>query len=406
MAGFKYQAIAASSGRIHKGVLEVDSARQARLQLRDQGLIPLEVDALTQAAGKERSGKRRFRSRLSGAELNLLTRQLATLFDAGLTVEQALTALIDQADSLHQRQVLAGVRGEVLAGQSLARAMGQFPAAFPELYRTLVNAGEQSGQLSRVLLRLADYIEDRQALRQKILLALIYPAIVTLAALLIVAGLMGYVVPQVVQVFQNTHQTLPWLTRALIGVSDFMRLTGVYWLVLITAGVWFARRALRNPQLRYALDLFLLRLPLLGRLTRGVNAARLASTLAILVGSRVPLLAALQAGAGVMSNLPMKKALQDAQHMVREGAPLSRALASSKMFPPLMVHLIASGEASGRLDDMLERAATQQTSEIENRIATLTSLLEPLLILLMGAMVLVIVVAVLLPIFEMNQLVK
>lgn len=405
MAGFKYQAIT-HDGRIQKGVLEVDNARQARLQLREQGLIPLAVDALAQEPGKLRAGMRPFRARLSGAELNLITRQLATLFDAGLTVEQAFTALIEQADTPQQQHILAGVRSEVLAGSSLARALAQFPAVFPELYRTLVNAGEQSGQLSRVLLRLADYLETRQLLLQKVLLAVTYPAVVSVTALCIVIGLMTYVVPQVVQVFENSQQVLPWLTRALIGVSDFMRLTGLYWLATLVAAAWLARRALRNPQRRYALHTQLLRLPLVGRLIRSVNAARFASTLAILVGSRVPLLTALQAGAGVVSNLPMKHALEETQRRVREGAPLSRALGVSKLFPPLLVHMIASGEASGRLDEMLERAAVQQSGEVENRLATLTSLFEPVLILFMGVLVLVIVMAMLLPIFEMNQLIK
>ncbi len=405
MAGFKYQAIA-HDGRIHKGVLEVDNARQARLQLREQGLIPLEVDALAQDLAKSRPDARPWRSGLSSAELNLITRQLATLFDAGLTVEQAFTALIEQADSPRQQHILAGVRAEVLAGKSLARAMDQFPAVFPELYRALVNAGEQSGQLSRVLLRLADYLETRQLLHQKILLALIYPAVVSVTALCIVIGLMTYVVPQVVQVFQNAQQVLPWLTRALIAISTFVRVTGFYWLIAIVAGGWLARRALRNPNRLYSFHAFLLRLPLLGRLMRSVNAARFASTLAILVGSRVPLLTALQAGVGVVNNLPMKRALEDTQRLVREGAPLSLALGKSKLFPPLLVHMIASGEASGRLDELLERAATQQSGEVENRLATLTSLFEPALILLMGVLVLLIVMAMLLPIFEMNQLVK
>lgn len=405
MAGFKYQAIA-TDGRIHKGVLEVDNARQARLQLREQGLIPIEVDALAQESMQLRLGVQPRRSGLSGAELNLITRQLATLFDAGLTVEQAFTALIEQADNPRQQQILAGVRAEVLAGKSLARAMDQFPAVFPELYRSLVNAGEQSGQLSRVLLRLADYLEARQLLRQKILLALIYPAVVSLTALIIVVGLMTYVVPQVVQVFQNSQQALPWLTRALIGLSDFVRLTGVYWVLGIAAAAGLIRRALRNPERLCSVHDVSLRLPIVGRLLRSVNAARFASTMAILVGSRVPLLTALEAGAGVVNNLPMKRALEDTQRMVREGAALSLALGKSKLFPPLLVHMIASGEASGRLDDMLERAAKQQSNEVENRLATLTSLFEPALILLMGVLVLLIVMAMLLPIFEMNQLVK
>ncbi len=405
MAGFKYQAIA-NDGRIHQGVLEVDNARQARLQLRDQGLIPIEVNALAQDQKKLGRGTLGLRSKLSNAELNLITRQLATLFDAGLSVEQAFTALIEQSETLLQQQILAGVRAEVLAGHSLAKSLDQFPNVFPALYRALVNAGEQSGQLSRVLLRLADYLEARQLLLQKISLALIYPAVVTVTALCIVIGLMTYVVPQVVQVFQNSQQILPFLTRALIVLSDFIRHTGIYWLIALFVAVWMARRLLLIPKNLYAFHNFLLRIPVLGRLTRTLNAARFASTLAILVGSRVPLLTALQAGADVVSNQPMKKALAETQRMVREGVPLSRALGASKLFPPLLVHMIASGESSGRLDEMLERAAKQQTSEVENRLVTLTSLFEPVLILVMGVIVLLIVMAMLLPIFEMNQLIK
>lgn len=405
MAGFKYQAIA-NDGRIHQGVLEFDNARQARLHLRDQGLIPIEVAPLAPDQKKSRLGALSLRSKLSNAELNLVTRQLATLFDAGLSVEQAFTALIEQSETLHQQQILAGVRAEVLAGKSLAKALDQFPGVFPELYRALVNAGEQSGQLSRVLLRLADYLEARQLLLQKITLALIYPAVVTVTALCIVIGLMTYVVPQVVQVFQNSQQILPLLTRALIVLSDFIRHTGIYWLIALLVGAWMARRLLLKPSNLYAFHHFLLRIPVLGRLTRTLNAARFASTLAILVGSRVPLLTALQAGADVVSNQPMKKALAEAQRMVREGVPLARALGASKLFPPLLVHMIASGESSGRLDEMLERAAKQQTNEVENRLATLTSLFEPVLILVMGVVVLLIVMAMLLPIFEMNQLIK
>lgn len=405
MAGFKYQAIA-NDGRIHQGVLEVDSARQARLQLRDQGLIPIEVHALAPDQKTLGRGALSLRSKLSNAELNLITRQLATLFDAGLSVEQAFTALIEQSETLQQQQVLAGVRAEVLAGNSLAKSLDQFPNVFPELYRALVNAGEQSGQLSRVLLRLADYLEARQLLLQKISLALIYPAVVTVTALCIVIGLMTYVVPQVVQVFQNSQQVLPFLTRALIFLSDFIRHTGIYWLIASFVAAWTTRRLLLIPKNLCAFHHALLRMPVLGRLTRTLNAARFASTLAILVGSRVPLLTALQAGADVVSNQPMKKALAETQRMVREGVPLSRALSASKLFPPLLVHMIASGESSGRLDEMLERAAKQQTGEVENRLATLTSLFEPVLILVMGVIVLLIVMAMLLPIFEMNQLIK
>jgi general secretion pathway protein F len=406
MAGFKYQAMD-STGKLKKGVLEVDSARQARANLRDEGLIPLEVEALAQPTQKPGLGGATKRRRgISSNELSLITRQFATLISSGLTIEQTLNALIEQADSEQQRQILAGIRGEVLAGNSLAASMGQYPQVFPELYRTLVRAGEQSGQLSEVLQRLADYTEESQALRQKVTLAFVYPAIITLVAIAVVVGLLTYVVPQVVQVFQNTNQTLPLLTRALMAVSAFVRTTGIFWLTAIVIGVWLFRRAMRADAFKYRVHAFLLRLPLVGRLIRGINTARLSSTLAILTGSRVPLLTALQAGVGVMNNLPMKNALEDAHRMVREGASLSRSLASSKMFPPVMVHLIASGEASGKLDTMLERVATQQTREIEARVTTMTALLEPVLILTMGVVVLIIVLAILLPIFELNQLVK
>ncbi len=403
MAGFNYQALDAS-GKLKKGVIESDSARQVRANLREQGLIPVQIDPLAQTAADVAA--KRVRGKISIAELALLTRQLATLLGAGLTVEETLNALIEQAETQQQRQILAGVRGEVLAGQPLARAMNQYPHVFPDLYRTLVDAGEQSGQLSPVLLKLADYTEERQALRQKVGLAFVYPAIITLVAILVVTGLLTYVVPQVVQVFQNTNQNLPLLTKALLALSGFLRVYGIYGLALLLLSAWFAHRALKQPALRERFDRLMLRLPLIGRLTRGLNTARLASTLAILVGSRVPLLASLKAGVGVVGNLPMKRALEETQRMVREGSTLSRALGAQKMFPPLMVHLIASGEASGRLPDMLERAAGSQTREVENRIATLVSLLEPLLILAMGVIVLVIVLAILLPIMELNTLVR
>ncbi|MES2354178.1 MAG: type II secretion system inner membrane protein GspF [Pseudomonadota bacterium] len=404
MAGFKYQALD-TDGKLKKGVIESDSARQVRANLREQGLIPVEVDQLTQAA-KGISTTKRIRGGLSVSDLSLLTRQLATLLSAGLTIEQTLNALIEQAEVQHIRQILAGVRGEVLAGQPLARAMGHYESVFPDLYRTLVDAGEQSGQLAPVLLKLADYTEERQALRQKVGLAFVYPAIVTLVAILVVTGLLTYVVPQVVQVFQHTNQALPLLTRGLIALSGFLRTFGIYLLGALFIAAWFAHRALQQPAIREQFHQLLLRLPVIGKLTRGLNTARLASTLAILVGSRVPLLTSLKAGVGVVTNLPMKRALEETQRMVREGSSLSRALGSQKAFPPMMVHLIASGEASGRLPDMLERASKAQTREVETRIATLVSLLEPLLILAMGVIVLVIVLAILLPIMELNTLVK
>ncbi|OJW83147.1 type II secretion system inner membrane protein GspF [Thiobacillus sp. 65-1402] len=404
MVAFRYEAYDAA-GRLHKGVLEADTARQLRARLRERGWLAAEVASVSDASMGHGGSRWHWRRGLSGTQLCLVTRQFATLLAAGLPVEQTLNALIEQADTDYQRQVLAGVRAEVLAGHSLARALQKYPRVFPELYATLVAAGEQSGRLGEVMERLADYTESHQALRQKVGLAFVYPAIVTLVAGTVVLGLLTYVVPQVVNVFQNTQQTLPWLTRALIGVSDFLRASWWLWLAATGAAVWAARRALARPQPRLRFHRWLLRLPLAGALVRGVNSAQLASTLAILVGSGVPLLAALQAGAGVVNNLPMRQAVEEAARKVREGGSLSRALAAAKLFPPMLVHMIASGEASGRLAHMLERAAAQQSQEMENRVMGLTSLLEPLLIVAMGAVVLVIVLAILLPIFEMNQLV-
>ncbi len=407
MAGFRYQALD-STGRVHKGVLETDSQRQVRAMLREQGLTAIEVEGLTQqsdAPGKI-STRKASRRKLSIAQLSLLTRQFATLLGASLTVEQTMNALIEQADNQFIRQVLAGVRGEVLAGQTLARAMGQFPRVFPELYRTLVEAGEKSGQLSKVMYRLADYTEDRQSLQRKTTTAMVYPAVVSVVAILVVTGLLTYVVPKVVAVYANSKQVLPLLTRVMISLSDFLVATGIYWLIALIAGGWLFARALRQPAIRMRFDRFVLKLPVIGRLVRGVNTARLGSTLAILVSSRVPLLTALQAGVGVVSNLPMKHALIETEKLVREGGSLSRSLASTKMFPPVMVHLIASGEQSGKLDEMLERVASSQAQEIESRVSTLTSLLEPMLMLVMGVVVLLIVIAILLPIFELNTLIK
>lgn len=406
MAAFRYEALD-NTGSVSHGVIEADALRQARARVRDMGLMVVAVHAVTQETLDTGEGQRwRLRSGISSAQLSMLTRQLATLLDAGLTLEQAFTALIEQSENETVRQVLAGVRAELLAGHTLAQALGHYESVFPDIYRALVKAGEASGELSHVMLRLADYTESRQALRQKVGLAFVYPAIVTLVALLVVTGLLVYVVPQVVNVFQQSHQTLPLLTRLLIGLSSLLQESGFYLLGALVGAGFAVHALLRRERIRYQWHSRLLRLPIIGRLVRGINAARMASTLAILSGSGVPLLVSLQAATGVVSNLPMRCALEEASKKVREGVGLSRALAASGLFPPILVHLIASGEASGRLDAMLERAATQQEQEIGNYTSVLTSLLEPLLILVMGAVVLTIVLAILLPIIEMNQLVR
>jgi general secretion pathway protein F len=400
--GFRYQAYNVD-GKLHKGVLEADSARQARAALRDQGLTPYRVDVI--AANDPAAGARFRPVALSATELTQLTRGLASLLEAGLTVEQAFNALIEQAENERVRQVLAALRGDVLAGNTVAKALGSFPNVFGELFRTLVAAGESSGQLPRVLTKLADYLEDRQQMRARLSLALIYPAIVTLVAITVVGALLVYVLPQVVQVFQHAHQQLPILTRALIALSNFLQATWGLWIALIVAIAIALRVALKRPTSRATIHRFLWRRAMIGRLLRNLDAARLAATLSILVGSRVPILQALDAGTGVMTLVPMREALATAARGVREGMPLARALGATNAFPPVMVHLIASGETSGRLDEALERAARQQQNDIATRLAAFAALFEPAMILAMGGVVLVIVLAILLPIFQLNQLI-
>jgi general secretion pathway protein F len=407
MAAFHYNALDAA-GKSTTGMIEADSARLARTQLREKGLFVVELDALsdTPAQGGSRNISLPFRKRIPLSEVSLMLRQLATLLEAGLPLEQALAVLIEQGDNPSMRQVIAAMRSEVLAGNTLARAMDKHRDTFPEIHRALINAGEASGELATVMDKLASYSEAQQALQQKISLAMVYPAIVITVAVLVVGGLLLFVVPPVVEVFQQTRQALPLLTRALIALSDFLSATWLYLIAIFVVGGFGAQRALQQEALRYQFHLKLLQLPIVGKLIRGSNTARMASTLSILVGSGVGLLTALTAACGVLTNLPMRRALEDAATKVREGVTLSRALAVSGLFPPVLVHLIASGEQSGRLDTMLDRVAKQQTQEVSGFTTALTSILEPVLILFMGAVVLLIVLAILLPIIQMNQMVK
>jgi general secretion pathway protein F len=407
MAAFHYNALDAA-GKPSNGMIEADSARLARTQLREKGLFVVELDALSDTSTKQgaRSFNLPFRKRIPLAEVSLMLRQLATLLEAGLPLEQALSVLIEQGDNPAMRQVIAALRSEVLAGNTLARAMDKHRDTFPEIHRALISAGEASGELATVMDKLASYSEAQQALQQKIGLAMVYPAIVITVAILVVGGLLLFVVPPVVEVFQQTRQDLPLLTRALIALSDFLSATWLYLIGIIVIGSIAAQRALQQEALRFQLHLKLLQLPIVGKLIRGSNTARMASTLSILVGSGVGLLTALNAACGVLTNLPMRRALEDAAMKVREGVTLSRALAASGLFPPVLVHLIASGEQSGRLDIMLDRVAKQQTQEVSGFTTALTSIMEPLLILFMGAVVLLIVLAILLPIIQMNQMVK
>ncbi len=400
MEAFQYQALDAA-GRTVSGVVQADTARQARMQLRAQGLLP---SMIGQVHARERARQGWARG-LSSAELSLVTRQMATLLGSGLTMEQSLNALIEAASEPTTREVLTGVKTEVTTGLSFAAALGAYEKSFPDFYRALVHGGEESGALPTVLQHLADYLDARQALKQKTGLALLYPVLVTIVALAIVTGLLVYVVPQVVQVFQQSRQSLPLLTRALIALSDFLRATWPYLVAIIVGTAAAARMALRRDAARRRWHALLLRLPWLGPLIRGVNTSRFASTLAILVGGGVPLLSALASGARVMTNMVMREAIERAIERVREGASLARALGETRAFPPLLIHLVASGEVSGKLEQMLNRAAHLETQALERRLAVFLTLLEPVMILVMGGVVLMIVLAILLPIIEINQLV-
>jgi general secretion pathway protein F len=408
MAAYEYAALDAR-GRRQRGLVEGDSPRQVRQALRDRGLTPLELREVSeQAAGATPGGfSRRGRgTRLSVAELALFTRQLSTLLRSGLPLDEALTAIAQQAEAKGVQRVTLGVRSSVVEGNALAHALAQFPGAFPVLFRATAEAGEQAGKLDEVLDRLADYVEQRQAMRSKLLMAAFYPAILTAVALLVVIMLMTYVVPKVVEVFSSLHAQLPFLTRALIALSAFLRHDGLYLLAAIAAALMAFARAMRNIHFRRRMHRYYLRIPLIGRLVRGANTARFMRTLGILFGSGVPILEALRIGSQVVSNLPMREAVETAAGRVREGAPVSRSLQESRLFPPITLHLIASGEASGRLDDMLNRAASNQERELETILSAIMAVFEPLLILTMGGVVLLIVLAILVPIFDLNNLVQ
>ena len=405
MGAFEFTALDAG-GRERKGVLEADTPRQIRQQLREKGWAPLAVVEVQQQEARRQVSSPLLRRGISSVDLALITRQFATLIRSGLPVEEALQTLSRQTEKPRLRSLLMAVRSRVMEGHALATAFEDFPYVFPDLYRATVAAGEQSGYLDAVLERLADYTETRQTLHQKTMLALIYPLIVMGVSLLVVVFLMVYVVPEIVQVFEGIGQKLPLLTRSLIATSDFIRGNGIVLLVGVVAAVAAVRTVLRRTGPKRQLHRLLLRLPMIGRLVRGLNTARFARTLSILTGSGVPVLEALRISATVVGNLPMRAAVEEGARRVREGAALHTALEQSGYFPPMTVHLIASGESSGKLDEMLERAATSQEREMEVLITTITELFGPLLILVMGGIVLVIVLAILLPIFDLNQLVK
>lgn len=404
MGAFEYVAFD-QSGKESKGLIEGDTAKHVRQILRDRHLLPVQV---TEVAQKEARRQRSFslRSGVSSSELALITRQLASLSQSGLPLEEALLAVAQQNDQPRTKSILLGVRSRVMEGHTLADGLGEFPQAFPELYRATVAAGEQSGHLDVVLERLADYTEARQELRQRISNALIYPIALVAMAVGIISFMLATVVPRIVNVFENNAGELPALTRGLIATSDLLR---EQWLliIIITAaivyGIWWL---LRKDGPKRAWHRTLLRTPITSKLTRGINTARFSRTFSILAGSGVPVLDALKISAEVIENLPMRDAVNEATLRVREGASISKSLAASKLFPPMMIHLIASGETGGRLEEMLARTANYQEREVDGLIATLLGILQPALIVFMGAVVMTIVLAILLPIFEINNLIR
>ncbi|MGM0434780.1 MAG: type II secretion system inner membrane protein GspF [Pseudomonadota bacterium] len=400
MAAFEFKALD-TRGKQKKGVLEADSARAVRQQLRDRGWAPLEVSPTRER--QQRSGFTLGRG-LSAADLALVTRQLATLIQSGIPVEQALSAIANQADRPRIKSMMLAIRAKVLEGHTLASSLSEFPSAFPHLYRATVAAGEHAGHMDLVLNRLADYTEARQEARQKIQLAAIYPVILTFVAIAIVIFLLTYVVPDIIEVFVRSGQELPALTEGLLAVSSFFVDWGWLLLVLlVAAGIGF-RLALRRPSFRLRVHRQLLHIPFVSRLVRGLNTSRFASTVSILTTSGVPLVEAMRIAGEVLSNEYLKERIREATQSVSEGGSLKNALENTGYFPPMMIHMIGSGEASGELDRMLERTATHQENDLQSKISALVGLFEPLMLLVMGGVVLIIVLAIMLPIMNMSQL--
>ena len=405
MAAYEFTALD-GTGRERRGVLEGDSLRQVRQVLRDQGLVPLSVDPTSERDTRTPSGRRKVRRGLSALDQTLFTRQLATLVGAGLPVEEALRAVALQTEKRRIGSIVMGIRSRVLEGHSLAASLAEYPGAFSNLYRSTVAAGEQSGYLDKVLENLADYTERRFESRRNVEMALLYPVILFVLAIGIVGGLLVYVVPDIVRVFENTGQDLPWLTTTLISLSEFLRSWIWAIVVLVVLAVLAVRWALAQPDVRLAWDHRKLSLPLVRRVIRAGNASRYASTLSILTRSGVPLVEAMSIASEVVGNEWMKRRLHEATQRVSEGASLRSALESAGHFPPMMLHMVASGESSGELDAMLSKVSEYQEQELERLVTTIVRLFEPMMLLLMGGLVMLIVLAILLPILTMNQLVE
>lgn len=402
MDAFEYIALD-PAGKERRGVLEGDSPRQVRQQLRESGLTPLTINSASGKSSEQKSSL--FQRRINAMELALITRQMATLLRSGLPLEHVLKTTAQQTDKRHVERTLLAVRAKVLEGRTLADGLSEFKKTFPELYIKTVESGEESGHLEIVLERLADYTEQRQMMRQKTIFALFYPALLTTVSLLIVIGLLTYIVPEVTRVFDNMSVELPWITRALMATSDFFRTYSLVMFIGIVLLVSLFRYLMKKPGPQLFWHRTILRLPLVGRLIRTANAARFSRTMSIMAASSVPILDAMRIAAQVLTNLPMRGAVEEAALRVREGTSLYRALEKTGYFPPMTLSLLASGEASGNLEGMLERSAEIQEREIETLVSTVQGLFEPILILVMGSIVLLIVLAILLPIFDLNQLI-
>jgi general secretion pathway protein F len=395
-----------AGGREQTGILEGDTPRHIRQLLRERQLLPVAVNEVAhKEAGRQKGTSFSLARGVSAADLSLFTRQLATLVRAGLPLEEALLAVSQQTEKPRVQSIVMGVRARVMEGHTLANGFTEFPRVFPEIYRSTVSAGEQAGHLDDVLERLADYTESREGMRQKVMAAMLYPIVLSVMCFVIVCGLMTFVVPKVVAVFEASKGKLPWITQMLITVSDFMRNDGIYLLMGVGLAAFLFNRWLRNPEARRRWHRSQLRMPIVGKLARGFNTARFTRTFSILSAASVPVLEALRISGEVVSNLPMRDAVADAAARVREGAAIGRSLATSKLFPPMTIHLISSGESSGTLDTMLERAAVAQERELDGLLDAMVGLLGPMLIVTMGLFVMGIVFAMLLPIFEMNQLI-
>ena len=406
MSAFNFRALD-TSGKLIKGVIEADSERHVRTQLRARDLKPVEVIASSSSAKEKAIGSWHdlFRARLSQRDLALLTRQLATLIQSNLPLDEAISATAQQARRARVKALVLQVRSRVVEGHTLAYALGEFPRVFNEMYRAMVRAGESAGFLGTVMERLAEYTENRQYTQQKLKMAMVYPIILMLVAVSVISLLMIFVVPQLVGLFVHTKAELPALTKALIAVSYFFSHYALIALALIIAAIWSLRRLLRDPKRRRIWHRVLLKIPFVSGLLVAMDTARFASTLSILTSSGVPLLEGLRIAGEVLTNLELREASRQVANSVQEGSSLNRALAQTELFPPMMVHMVASGEASGELEAMLARSAQNQERELEMTLGGLMAIMEPAMVVLMAVIVGTIVLAILLPIIQMNKLV-